>query len=83
MLSSLNNTFHLPLHKSPNTFIYIVGRTDRRYNTKLRNIRIHVILDGGKTTNLQVAIRHQESQTEPIPKRQQWCPIPFDLFSLT
>lgn len=43
----MNNTFQLPLHKSPNAFIDNVGRADMKYNTRLRNTGIHAIWDGG------------------------------------
>lgn len=51
ILTSLSNVFQIPLHKS-NAFTHIVGRSDMRHNTTVKNIRIHAIQDRGKTLNL-------------------------------
>lgn len=61
-------------------YIYIVGGSDV---TELRNIRVSVIQDGGKTIHGRLVILHKESQIKPCPKRQQWCLVSCDFLPLT
>lgn len=78
----MNNTFQLPLHQPPNTFIYIVGRTDMKCNTKLRNTRIHAIRNGGEIANMQAGHASSRVRLNPFLEGSSTGQFPWTSYHL-
>lgn len=78
----MNNTFQLPLHQSPNIFIYIVGRTDMKCNSKLRNTRIHAIQNGGEIANMQAGHVSSRVRLNPFLEGSSTGQFPWTSYHL-